>query len=175
MFEWLTQWTTPIQEFFTSLSGWERLAVGLGLFLVMFVGSLAAVTCILIKLPPTYFADHHPPAFAEHHPVIRWLGLIAKNVLGLLLVIIGILLSLPGIPGQGLLTIVIGLMLMNFPGKRALEKKLVSRPSVLGAINGLRARFGRPPMVLEEGGERGARGGEREEGIKAAVVDQNQG
>ena len=150
MVEWLTSWTAPIQEFFAQLGWWERLGIGAAMFLVMFVGSLAAVTCILIRLPPTYFANHHPPAFAEQHPLIRWAGLIAKNLLGILLVIIGILLSLPGVPGQGLLTIVIGLMLMNFPGKLALEKKLVSRPSVLHAINGLRARFGKPPMVLEE-------------------------
>jgi len=168
--EWLTTWTLPIQEFVNQLSWWERLGVGVGLFLVMFVGSLAAVTCILIKLPATYFADQHPPALAEQHPVIRWLGLIAKNLLGIVLVIIGILLSLPGIPGQGLLTIVIGLMLMNFPGKRRLEKKLVSQPSVLNAINGLRARFGKPPMVLEEGGEQGAESAER-----MAAADQNQG
>lgn len=157
MFDWLA----PIQEYFNGLSGWEQLGVGVGLFLVMFFGSIAAVSCILIKLPPTYFADHHPPAFAEQHPVIRWTGLILKNLLGILLIVVGILLSLPGVPGQGLLTIVIGLMLMNFPGKRALEKKLVSRPSVLNAINGLRARFGKPAMVLEEGAERGAERAER--------------
>ena len=61
---------------------------------------------------------------------------------------LGALLSLPGIPGQGLLTILIGLILLDFPGKRGLERRLVSRPSVLAAINRLRARFGRPAMEL---------------------------
>jgi hypothetical protein len=41
-------------------------------------------------------------------------------------------------------------MLLNFPGKRALERKLVGRPRVLRAINGLRARFGKPGLVLDQ-------------------------
>jgi hypothetical protein len=86
---------------------------------------------------------------AEQHPIVRWAGVILKNVLGTLLVLLGLFLSLPGIPGQGLLTILIGVMLLSFPGKRRLERRLVSRPSVLAAINALRAYFGKPAMRLE--------------------------
>ena len=146
----MLDWLAPIEEFFKEWTFWQRVGLGVALFLVMFFVSLAAVTIILVKLPANYFADHHHLPFAEQHPILRWLGLILKNLLGLLLVVVGILLSLPGIPGQGLLTIVIGVMLMDFPGKRGLEKKLVSQPRVLNAINGLRARFGKPPLVLDE-------------------------
>ncbi len=68
--------------------------------------------------------------------------------MGLVLVALGVLLSVPGVPGQGLLTILIGFILLDFPGKRALERRLVTRPAVIGAIDRLRARFGRPPMKL---------------------------
>jgi len=64
------------------------------------------------------------------------------------LILLGLFLSLPGVPGQGILTILIGVMLLNFPGKRRLERWLVSRPRVLPVINGLRARFGKPPLLL---------------------------
>jgi hypothetical protein len=65
-----------------------------------------------------------------------------------LLVALGIVLSLPGVPGQGLLTVLLGLMLLDFPGRRRLEQKLLSRPSIVNAINHLRARFGKEPLEL---------------------------
>jgi hypothetical protein len=57
--------------------------------------------------------------------------------------------SLPGVPGQGILTILLGLMLLDLPGKRAWEQKLVKRPKVLQTINQLRGKFGKPPLVLD--------------------------
>jgi hypothetical protein len=74
---------------------------------------------------------------------------IAKNVLGFILVVVGIMLSLPGVPGQGILTILIGIMLLDFPGKRELERRIVSCPGLFQAINALRRRFGKPPLVLD--------------------------
>jgi hypothetical protein len=58
----------------------------------------------------------------------------------------GIILSLPGIPGQGVLTILLGIMLSDFPGKVRLERKIVSYPKVREALNLLRSRFGKPPL-----------------------------
>jgi hypothetical protein len=146
MLDWLRQLSerlgmTPRQMFWDSVL----------LFVVMLLGSLVVVTFVLVKLPSTYYVGRHgPPMFgwAERHPALRWAVLIGKNVLGVLLVIAGVLLSLPLIPGQGFLTIILGIMLLNFPGKRRLERRLVSRPRILRAINGLRARFGKPPLVM---------------------------
>jgi len=146
----MPDWLTNLIEALREMPLWHQLLLGFGLFLVMFLGSIAAVTCILVKLPATYFQDHHPPAFAEHHPVIRWTALVLKNLLGLVLIVIGTLLSLPGVPGQGFITILIGVMLLNFPGKRALERKIILRPAIHQTINKLRARFGKPPLLLED-------------------------
>ena len=74
--------------------------------------------------------------------------MICKNLLGFLLVALGIVLSLPGVPGQGLLTILIGAMLVNFPGKRACERWLLQRRGVLTTINKLRVKAGRAPLQL---------------------------
>ena len=127
----------------------RELALGVLIFLITFFISLVIVSFILVKLPSTYFQESHARDFwVDRHPSIRWAGLIAKNALGIVLVLLGILMSIPGVPGQGILTILLGVMLVDFPGKRQLEYKLVSRPRVLGTINRLRLRFGKPPLVL---------------------------
>ncbi len=119
-----------------------------GLFALTLVASLGAVAAVLVRLPADYFRDGRSSPVASRHPVARWVGMVVKNVAGLLLVVLGLLLSLPGIPGQGLLTILIGVMLLDFPGKRRVERRLVSRPRVLAGINALRIRFGRAPLRL---------------------------
>jgi uncharacterized membrane protein YbaN (DUF454 family) len=86
---------------------------------------------------------------ADRPAVVRVLAIIGKNVLGLLLVALGIVLSLPGVPGQGILTILLGIMLLDFPGRRRLEHWLVSRQKIFSAINKLRQRFRKPALVLD--------------------------
>jgi hypothetical protein len=61
----------------------------------------------------------------------------------------GFVMALPGVPGQGILTMLIGLTLVDFPGKRSLEQRLVRRPSVRRALDKVRARFGHPPLELD--------------------------
>lgn len=142
MIDWLTQTLTSI-----TLRG---ALLGLLIFLVTFAGSLALVAFLLVKLPATYFqASHGRDFLVDRHRTIRWVGLIAKNIVGLVMVVLGIAMSLPGVPGQGILTILLGIMLLDFPGKRRLEYKLVSRPKVLGTINRLREKFGKPPLILD--------------------------
>ena len=134
---------------------WRGVLVGAVLMVVTFVGSIGVVSFLLVKLPPTYFQESHPRDFwVERHPAVRLFGLVAKNLAGVLLVLLGILMSLPGVPGQGVLTILLGVMLLDFPGKRRLEYKLISQPRVFNNINRLRARFDKPPLELEEKGMR---------------------
>jgi hypothetical protein len=73
---------------------------------------------------------------ADSHPIPRALLLAGKNALGFVLVLTGIFMLL--LPGQGLLTIIAGMMLLDFPGKQLLERRLVRRPLVLRSINWLR-------------------------------------
>lgn len=124
--------------------------LGVLLFAVTFCGSLAVISFILVRVPSTYFQESHPRDFwVDRHAAIRWAGVIGKNLLGTVLVLLGILMSIPGVPGQGILTILLGVMLLDFPGKRRLELKLVSRPLILEKINRLRDKFSKPPLVLD--------------------------
>jgi hypothetical protein len=131
-------------------SAWNLLLIGLVVSVLMSAGGLAVVGVLLVRLPPNYFCHSRPRDFwIDRHPVIRWTGLVGKNVLGLLAVILGVILSAPGIPGPGVLMILIGITLLDFPGKREWERRLVGRPRVLGTINQLRARYGKPPLSLD--------------------------
>ncbi|MHB8864685.1 MAG: hypothetical protein ACYC6N_19945 [Pirellulaceae bacterium] len=117
----------------------------------MFAASIVTITILLVKLPATYFLDSHDrELWIDRHPVIRWTGRILKNLLGLFLVVMGGILSVPGIPGQGLLTVLLGLVLLDFPGKRHLERKILARPYVRRLVDRVRGHFGCPPLVLKE-------------------------
>ena len=138
-----------LSEFAHSLT-WRGALFGVLIFLVTFVVNLAIVTFILVKIPSDHFKkDHKSQFWSGQHPALRGAAFVAKNILGILLVVLGIVLSIPGVPGQGLLTILLGIMLLDFPGKHTLERKLLSRPEVVKAINGLRHRFDKPPLQLD--------------------------
>lgn len=139
---WSLEWRWP--------SGPE-LATGVALFVAFALVSLLLTGFILVRLPANYFAGPSPPDFwAGRHPALLIAGRIGRNALGVVLIVAGIILSLPGVPGQGLLTLLIGVMMLNVPGKRKWERWLVQRPRILAGINRLRRRYGRPELVFDE-------------------------
>jgi hypothetical protein len=112
-----------------------------------FIGSLIAIPLILVRLPADYFDTRTPRHWMkDHHPVLRLLGVLVKNVVGVVFVLAGF--AMLFLPGQGLLTILIGVSLMDFPKKRALEAKMVGQPTLLGVINSMRLKFGKPPLTM---------------------------
>ena len=117
--------------------------------LVSFIASIAGTTMLLMSLPADYFKMEERMHRIKN-PVFRICLSSLKNLFGGLLVIVGVLLSLPGVPGQGILTILTGLIISDFPGKRRLERRLVRVPVVLSAANQIRSRFKRPPLVLDD-------------------------
>lgn len=114
---------------------------------IVFVGTLIAVPFILIRLPQNYFDVRVPRTWMkDNHPVLRWIGLVTKNLLGFVFLVAGI--SMLILPGQGILTMLIGISLLDFPGKQRLEARIIGQRTVLNAVNGLRTKFGKPPLVL---------------------------
>ena len=120
-----------------------------GIFLLTFAISLAVCGALIVALPSRYFVEDYK-VWSGRHPLIRLLGIVGKNLLGVLLVVLGVLLSVPGIPGQGILTIAIGVVLLDIPGKHRLVRAVVRRKGVLRSINRFRAWFGRAPLVVDE-------------------------
>jgi len=141
MFEFLS-------DFFSSLT-WSKVLIGAAIFVVSFFANLGIVSLILVKIPADHFSKSRKTKFwAGPRPWLHAAKVIGKNIGGLLLVALGIVLSLPGVPGQGLLTVLLGIMLLDFPGRHRLEQKLLSKPSILNSINKLRKRFGKKPLEL---------------------------
>lgn len=123
-----------------------------GLSTVTFIGTLIIVPLLVIRIPSDYFAHatRHRAPWATHHPFVRWALLLTKNLAGYVFVLAGILMLV--LPGQGLLTILMGVMLLDFPGKYRFERWLVTRRPVAKSINWLRNRARRTPLNLDAWG-----------------------
>ena len=138
---------------FETVQQWIPVEVLIGLTVasaIGFVGSLIAIPMILVRLPADYFDTRTPRHWMkDHHPVLRLSGLIVKNIVGIVFLLAGF--AMLFLPGQGVLTMLIGISLMDFPKKRQLEAKMVGQPTVLGVINSMRQKFGKPPLKLAPG------------------------
>jgi multisubunit Na+/H+ antiporter MnhG subunit len=138
-----------LQNFWSELT-LSSVLLGLGLFLVSLAISFAALGIVMVKIPENYFSSSYVRDFLPDSPfLVRWGAVIVKNILGVFLVLLGILLSLPGVPGQGVLTILLGLIMIDIPGKRPIEARIIKRPAVLNAINKLRAKYNKPSLILD--------------------------
>ena len=124
-------------------------------------GALVAVFALLttavglgmvVFIPADHFVSGRPEpsSWWRKQPVLRGGGLAIKNVLGGILVLLGGIMALPLVPGPGLVFILLGTSLLDFPAKRSIERKLLGIPQVISSINKVRARFRRPPLILDE-------------------------
>jgi hypothetical protein len=105
-----------------------------------------AVAWVIVRLPADYFVSERrgKSMLWEKRPVLRAIAVVAKNVAGAVLILAGV--SMLVGPGQGLLTIFVGLMLVNFPGKYRLERWLATQPAVWRSITWLRKKARREPL-----------------------------
>jgi hypothetical protein len=123
---------------------------GVALSVLLFVGSLVLVTAVVVSWSADHFRSAgRGPFMGQRHPIVRAVALLAKNLTGVVLIALGIVMALPGVPGQGLLTALIGITMVDFPGKRPLERRLIGRPAILKAVNRLRTRFHKPVLELD--------------------------
>ena len=135
----MIDWIRENEVLLWSLGTFSVVSVALALFLTPWAISL---------MSPDYFMPGrgHSRSFGARHPMIRMIALVLKNLAGGVLVVVGVVLL--ALPGQGLLTILAGLLLMSFPGKRALELWLIRLPMVLRAVNWIRKRGGKEPLQI---------------------------
>jgi hypothetical protein len=139
--------------FVHALTGWvaDHPFVAAAIAIGSFAASVIVTIVVLVRLPADYFVgDRSKPWFTSRSAPVRVLLHVARNLLGVLLIVLGVLMSLPGVPGQGILTILLGIMLADVPGKRRLERWLVTRKVVRRAIDKIRVRRGRPPLVVDD-------------------------
>ena len=118
------------------------------LSLTLSVGGLAVIGLLIVMLPADYFVRPARPLMAGWLAAIHILLIVIKNLFGLIMVGLGLVMSIPLVPGPGLLTVLLGLSIMNFPGKKRFEASLLKIPRLLSGINTIRNRFGKPPLIL---------------------------
>ncbi len=140
--EWLTQ-------FWDSLT-LSKILVGILILIVSFAFSFLVIGIVLVKIPADYFHSAYKHNFlADKHPVLRWSMLIFKNIIGILVILLGLVMAFPGVPGPGVLTILIGLILIDIPGKKRLETLIIKRPTILSAANDLRAKYQKQALIID--------------------------
>lgn len=120
------------------------LAVGaLGaLSLALIATTVLATPWLVGRLPPDYFlADYRPSAGRGPWRIAL---LAARNLVGAAFIVLGVLMMLT--PGPGLVALLLGLSLCEFPGRHALISRIATRPAVFAALNRLRRQRGLGPF-----------------------------
>jgi len=115
---------------------------------LVFIGSLIAVPWLIVRVPADFFLhrQHYVDRWRPRHPFLRIALLAIKNFLGVVLLLAGLVMLI--VPGQGILTILVSLMFLDFPGKLALEQQLIRLRPVIRTINWMRSKANRPPLEM---------------------------
>lgn len=112
----------------------------------IFILSIAGISWFVAQIPDDYFLStkRQRTKWGQEKPILRLLFLLLKNIVGIFLIFAGLLMIV--LPGQGFLTIVTGLLLINYPGKFKLEQKIVAMPSIFKALNWIRKKANKNPL-----------------------------
>ena len=112
--------------------------------------SVFMMVLIISFLPEDYFKSDNRNLISSvqnsRYPLLKLLVLITKNFFGVLLLLSGILMLV--LPGQGILTIITGLVFMDYPGKYKFERKLLRQKGVINSINWIRSRLSKPSLKV---------------------------
>lgn len=111
--------------------------------LCTFFLSLILIPWYIGRLPVDYFLVLQQQS-PDRRPRSNLGVLVLRNFFGSVLLVAGMLMLF--LPGQGILTILIGLLCMAFPGKYQFVLYLISRQSVQRSLNWIRQKMHRPPF-----------------------------
>jgi hypothetical protein len=114
--------------------------------LFVFIFSLVSIKWLVALIPTDYFVKKNISKSKKSYSLLWLMSIIVKNIIGYTLILGGILMLV--LPGQGLFTILMGLILSNYPGKYTIEKRIISIPSILKTINWLRKKSNKPRLEI---------------------------
>jgi hypothetical protein len=72
---------------------------------------------------------------------------MAKILVGVSFLLIGLVMLV--LPGQGLITMLIGFSLLPFPGKNKVEQNILSLKSVRSSLNWIRIKANKEPFIFD--------------------------
>ena len=133
-------WLMQYQEVFVWIGLLSFFTFLLGLLLMPFV---------ITRLPEDYFLS--PQNSDQASTGLRdssTLFLVTKNLMGGVLLGLGVVMLF--LPGPGLMVALIGISLVDIPGKRWVLGRILNISGLRSAINGLRGKRGRPPLKFED-------------------------
>lgn len=136
----------------------------LGASFILLTILFTAVASIVYLLVIGYFITHMDKRYFVQHktigheandrPLLTSMSRSVNNLFKMLKILVGVFLLVCGIamlvlPGQGLITMVIGLSLIPFPGKHKIEQNLLSRQSVRTSLNWIRIKANKEPFIFD--------------------------
>ena len=122
--------------------------LGITSFVVLIISALS-IGYFIKQIPYDYFLNDKRGVsdYKNKNPIFWIITLALKNIVGYCLIIGGILMLI--LPGQGLLTIFVGLMLSDYPGKFKLERRIIKTHLILKTINWYRIKSNIPPIIFK--------------------------
>jgi len=115
------------------------------LSLFTFILSLISLPFIIRRIPSDYFLK-----LSKEQPKVKGydiksvLIILFRNIFGFCLLLAGV--AMLFLPGQGLITILVSLILMDFPGKKRVIAYLTGKKSVQKSIDWVRKKTKRKPI-----------------------------
>ena len=106
--------------------------------------SVLGVVWFIAKLPADFFHQprhHHHLIDPNRYPNLHFIYKTIRNILGLVLILAGIVMLV--LPGQGVLTIIVGLIIADFPQKERWLQKAITLRSVQKGLNLIRRKLGK--------------------------------
>jgi hypothetical protein len=140
----LENFIESITEFVTNYKTYILWLATISLF--VFIFSLVSIKWLVALIPTDYFVKKNISKSKKSYSLLWLMSIIVKNIIGYTLILGGILMLV--LPGQGLFTILMGLILSNYPGKYTIEKRIISIPRILKTINWLRKKSNKPRLEI---------------------------
>jgi hypothetical protein len=143
---WLPEWAHAPFDWVTSPGVLALLST---LSIVLLVASLIGIPWFVARLPADYFAERRdrPSLLSVPDPRMQLVLKVLKNALGVLLFLAG--LAMLVLPGQGVITLLVAVVLLDIPGKRRVLARILRRPRLAQALNRIRERAGEPPLDFD--------------------------
>ena len=113
------------------------------------------ISYIITQLNKRYFIRRQISAVdVSVPPHLKWINSNVTKLVNMAKIIVGVSFLLIGLvmlvlPGQGLITILIGISLLPFPGKNKMEKNILSRKSVRSSLNWIRIKANKEPFIFD--------------------------
>lgn len=151
----LTEYYDKIENYLIETFGTNFIFLTLIITTTIAMAYFIFISYIITQLDKRYFIRRQISAVDVSVPThLKWINSnvtklvnMAKMIVGVSFLLIGLVMLV--LPGQGLITILIGISLLPFPGKNKMEKNILSRKSVRSSLNWIRIKANKEPFIFD--------------------------